>query len=60
MYAFEANPVFDNDLYQMKNKLNDLGHLVHLFNQTAAWKYDGQIDFYLDLINVEKNFWGSR
>jgi hypothetical protein len=60
VYAFEANPVFDNDLYEMKNKLNNLGHIVHLFNRTAAWKYDGKIDFYLDLINVEKNFWGSR
>jgi FkbM family methyltransferase len=32
---------------------------VHLFQETAAWIYDGTIDFYLDTINKANNFWGS-
>ena len=60
VYAFEANPVFDNDLYKMKSILNEQGHKVYLFNRTASWTYDGKIDFYLDLVNKENNFWGSR
>jgi hypothetical protein len=60
VYAFEANPVFDNDLYKMKSILNEKGHKVYLFNRTASWTYDGKIDFYLDLVNKENNFWGSR
>jgi len=39
VYAFEANPVFDDNLYEMKKKLNDKGHKIHLFNRTAAWTY---------------------
>lgn len=57
--AFEANPVFDQDLTYVKDRL-DQRHRVQLYNSTAAWTYDGKIDFYLDLVNSDKNFWGSR
>lgn len=59
IYAFEANPVFDKNLTDMKNKMISLGHEVHLFNSTAAFTYDGTIDFYLDLLNNRNDFWGS-
>ena len=26
---------------------------------TLAWTYDGRIDFYIDRVNKEYNFWGS-
>lgn len=34
-------------------------HSIQLFNETAAWTYDGTIDFFLDTVNSQKNFWGS-
>ncbi len=43
----------------MKTKIESLGHIVYLYNQTAAWKKNGSIDFYLDTINEDYDFWGS-
>jgi hypothetical protein len=43
----------------MKKKAIELGHTVYLHKQTAAWTYDGKIDFYLDTINKQNDFWGS-
>ena len=62
IYAIEANPVFDINLLNMRDDLNKKlpQHKVFLLNRTVAWKYDGTIDFYLDLINEDVNFWGSR
>jgi FkbM family methyltransferase len=30
-----------------------------MFSQTAAWKYDGTIDFFLDTVNPQYHYWGS-
>ena len=62
IYAIEANPVFDISLLNMRDDLNKKlpQHKVFLLNSTVAWIKDGQIDFYLDLINKDVNFWGSR
>ena len=43
----------------MKKKAIEMGHTVHLHRQTAAWIYDGKIDFYLDTVNKQNDFWGS-
>jgi FkbM family methyltransferase len=60
IYAIEANPFFDQVLYEMKTNLeSNYGHTVFLFNQTAAWKSDGLIDFYVDEVNIDQSFWGS-
>jgi len=58
IFAFEANPVFDKDLYRMKQKLSKK-HKVNLYNSTAAWIYNGYINFYLDLVNKKDSYWGS-
>jgi len=58
IYAFEANPVFDKNLTDMKSKMISLGHEIYLFNSTAAFTYDGTIDFYIDTVNSDKDFWG--
>jgi hypothetical protein len=59
IYGFEANSIFDEPLLKMKEEVEKLNHTVHLYKSTAAWTYDGTIDFYLDKINVKRNFWGS-
>lgn len=58
IYAFEANPEFDKILDETRKEVS-LKHNVNLYNQTAAWTYDGTIDFYLDTINKNNHFWGS-
>ena len=59
IYGFEANSFFDKQLVQMKQDVENLGHSIHLFKSTAAWIYDGTIDFYLDTVNARNDFWGS-
>ncbi len=59
IYAIEANPFFDSKLAEMKQKVEEMKHKVHLYNQTAAWIQDGTIDFYLDTVNPQGDFWGS-
>ena len=62
IYAFEANPFFDEQLLQMKYLVttgSKYKHTVYLYNQTAAWIYDGKIEFYLDTVNTAVDFWGS-
>lgn len=59
IFAFEANPIFDEPLIKMKTEMEKKKQVVHLFNRTAAWTYDGYIDFYLDTINEKYNFYGS-
>lgn len=59
VYIFEANPTFNEALYKVKAEVEKRKHTVYLFNQTAAWTYDGTIDFYLDTVNKKYNFWGS-
>ena len=43
----------------MKQDIEILNHKVNLFKSTAAWIYDGTIDFYLDKVNAGYDFWGS-
>ena len=59
IHAYEANPYFNPHLAQVKRKLQNRLHNVYLNNETAAWTHDGQIDFYLDTVNKDVNFWGS-
>ncbi len=55
----EANKHFDELLINTKNNAEKLGHKVYLYKQTAAWTYNGKIDFYLDTINKQADYWGS-
>jgi hypothetical protein len=59
IYGFEANKVFDSRLLKMKEEVEKLNHTVHLYKSTAAWIYDGTIDFYLDTVNDKNDFYGS-
>ena len=59
IYGFEANSFFDNQLVKMKQDVEKLGHTIYLYKSTAAWIYDGTIDFYLDTVNAGNDFWGS-
>ena len=61
IYAFEANPYFDEQLLNMKKLVTNskYNHTVYLYSQTAAWIYDGKIDFFLDTVNPQMDFWGS-
>lgn len=69
VYAFEANPLFDDDLQRMKTKIEaGFGankkspakeRVVKLYKSTAVWVHDGHIEFYLDTINERNNFYGS-
>lgn len=58
VYAFEANPTFTPFLTNIKNTYF-ADQVVYLYTETAAWIYDGTIDFYLDTVNVAGNYWGS-
>lgn len=58
VYAFEANPVWTPWLEEVKNILKD-EHNVYLYNETAAWIQDGEIEFHLDVYNRKPNFLGS-
>jgi hypothetical protein len=59
IYLFEANKVFDDKLIKVKNVIQKLNHMVYLNSQTAAWISDGTIDFYLDTVNKDVDYWGS-
>jgi FkbM family methyltransferase len=59
VYLFEANPIFDENLIELKKQLENNGQNVFLYNSTASWVYDGFIEFYLDTINLKNNFYGS-
>ena len=58
VYAFEANPIFNEQLSEMKRRIPSQNS-VHMYNGTAAWIQNGEIDFYLDLVNSDNEFWGS-
>lgn len=59
IYAVEANPFFNKHLDELKEYTENLGHTIYVFKETAAWIEDKQLEFYLDLINPERNYWGS-
>jgi hypothetical protein len=59
IYLFEANKFFDDKLVSVKNEIEKLNHKVFLNSQTAAWTSDGIVDFYLDTVNKEADYWGS-
>jgi FkbM family methyltransferase len=48
IYAFEANEFYSDQLNEMKNMIESLGHNVYLYDKTAACTFNGFIDFYLD------------
>lgn len=58
VYALEANPTFNSILLVAESEVAK-NHTVHIYKETAAWTYDGTIDFYLDTVNGDRNFWGS-
>lgn len=58
VYAFEANPFFNPFLSQVESEISEY-HKIYMYNETAAWIYDGTIEFYLDVVNVGYNYWGS-
>jgi hypothetical protein len=59
VYAFEANPRFNDQLDQMKSNLTSSRREINLFKSTAAWIYNGNITFYLDTVSKANNYWGS-
>ena len=59
VYIIEANPFFDRSLQKVRDSLQSLGHTVFLFTQTAAWIRNEKLQFYLDTVNPDKNYWGS-
>lgn len=46
-HVYEANPFFDSRLLAVKKRIPSR-HKVFMNNRTAAWIYDGEIEFYLD------------
>lgn len=49
VYAFEANAKFDTDLTETVERIRKVArHKIEVFKQTAAWTYDGTIDFYVE------------
>lgn len=58
VYGFEANPVFNGILTNITNKLSER-HSVYMYKETAAWTYDGIIDFYVDTYHKNYHYIGS-
>lgn len=58
VHAFEANPALTDVLVEALDVVTG-EHKINLYTETAAWTYDGTIDFYLDTINENRHFWGS-
>ncbi|KAK1976603.1 FkbM family methyltransferase [Colletotrichum cereale] len=59
IYLFEANPVFNPDLVEAKERYTAQGKTIEVFPSTVADVIDGTRTFYLDTINAEHDFWGS-
>ena len=59
VYAFEANEYFNDQLNEMKNMIESLGHNVYLYDKTAACTFNGFIDFYLDTKSKYFDYGGS-
>jgi hypothetical protein len=60
VHIIEANPFFNGSLQKVRDSLQLLGHTVFLYTQTAAWIRNEKLEFYLDTVNPDKNYWGSR
>jgi FkbM family methyltransferase len=48
-HAYEANPKFNQILADISNRIVKKGYSVNMNLATAAWTYDGAIDFYLHM-----------
>lgn len=49
IYAFEANAKFNKDLDKVIRIFkHSTKHKIDIFKETAAWKYDGTVDFYAE------------
>lgn len=46
-HAFEPNPRFTAELKEMEEKVSKT-HKVFLYDNTAAWTYDGSMSFFID------------
>ncbi|KAJ3416060.1 hypothetical protein HDV05_003419 [Chytridiales sp. JEL 0842] len=60
-YLFEANPFFNKPLLQTKQEFKNRGNFgeVHIYPSTIVYTKDTVLPFYLDTVNVAKDFWGS-
>lgn len=59
VYAVEANPYFNSMLDDIKDLCENLGHIIYMYKETAAWIKNEKVEFYLDTVNRENNYWGS-
>jgi FkbM family methyltransferase len=61
IYAFEANPYFNDILNSLSKEIEQKYPHVSfkLYKETAAWTKNGFIDFYVDTVNNNTDFWGS-
>jgi FkbM family methyltransferase len=59
LYGFEANSYFNEQLDELKLEASSIDQTINIYQETAAWIYDGKIDFFLDTINDKHDFWGS-
>ena len=57
-HIFEANPNFNAFLNRI-GEIASKNHTVNMYTETAAWIHNGTIDFFLDTVNKNQNFWGS-
>jgi FkbM family methyltransferase len=66
IWGFEPNPAFNDKLKTLENELKEAKlsngeprYNVHIFRESVANVVGGKVDFYLDTVNPEHNFWGS-
>lgn len=60
IFAFEANPIFDEKLINLGNEINKAGlNSIKIFNSTAISTENGWVEFYLDTVNEKQDYWGS-
>lgn len=59
IHLFEANPVFNADLVNAKQRYLSAGKKIQIYPSTVCDKIDGLRTFYLDTVNTGQDFWGS-
>lgn len=59
IFLFEANPYFNTELVEAKERYDALGIKITIFLSTVVDIKDGTRTFYLDSVNTDNDFWGS-
>ncbi|KAF9974151.1 hypothetical protein BGZ73_002489 [Actinomortierella ambigua] len=59
IFLFEANPVFNAQLVQAKQRADEEGIKVEIFPSTVVDVKDGIRTFFLDTVNGAHDYWGS-